>query len=68
MYNESDDAEKIVVGAVIEPWEWWKMVLLDLNILVYSGCAFWAYFIVRSAFLKPWFNGKATLTTEGGDE
>ena len=68
VYNASDDQEEtIIVGAVIEPWEWWKTVLLDLNILVYSGCAFWLYFVLRSAFFKSWFNGKATQT-QGGEE
>lgn len=66
VYNEADDAEKIVVGAVIQPWEWWKTVLLDLNVLVYSGCAFWLYFVIRSAFLKPWFDGTKVAVAGGG--
>ena len=46
-YNESDDVEQIVVGAVVEPWVWWKLALTDLNIIVGVGCAYWLYFILR---------------------
>ena len=49
-YNESDDVEQIVVGSVVEPWVWWKVVLVDLNILVGVGCAYWLYFIFRREF------------------
>ncbi|MBQ8415132.1 MAG: glycoside hydrolase family 3 C-terminal domain-containing protein [Clostridia bacterium] len=49
-YNESDDVEQIVVGSVVEPWVWWKVVLVDLNILVGVGCAYWLYFIFRRNF------------------
>ncbi len=46
-YNASDDVEQIVVGTVIEPWVWWKLALIDLNIIVGVGCAYWLYFIFR---------------------
>ncbi len=46
-YNESDDVEQITVGAVIEPWIWWKLALIDLDILVGVGCVYWLYFILR---------------------
>lgn len=57
VYNELDDVDQIIVGSVIESWEWWKVVLVDLNILVYVGCAIWAYLIIRKAFLKSWLEG-----------
>ena len=46
-YNENDDVEQITVGAVIEPWLWWKLAVIDLDILVGVGCAYWLYFILR---------------------
>ena len=47
-YNESDDVEEITVGSVVEPWEWWKLALIDLDIIVGVGCAYWLYFIFRN--------------------
>lgn len=46
-YNENEDVEQIQVGAVVEPWIWWKLALVDLNIIVGVGCAYWLYFIFR---------------------
>ena len=46
-YNASDDVEQIVIGTVIEPWVWWKVVLIDADIIVGVGCAYWLYFILR---------------------
>ena len=46
-YNASDDVEQIVVGTVIEPWVWWKLALVDLNIIVGVLCGYWLYFIIR---------------------
>ena len=46
-YNESDDVEQITVGAVIEPWLWWKLAVIDLDIIVGVACAYWLYFILR---------------------
>ena len=46
-YNENDDVEQITVGAVIEPWLWWKLAVIDLDIIVGVGCAYWLYFILR---------------------
>ena len=37
----------ITVGAVIEPWLWWKLAVIDLDIIVGVGCAYWLYFIFR---------------------
>ena len=50
-YNESDDVEQITVGAVIEPWIWWKLALIDLDIIVGVGCVYWLYFIFRRVIL-----------------
>ena len=46
-YNESDDVEQITVGAVIEPWLWWKLAVIDLDIIVGVVCIYWLYFILR---------------------
>ncbi len=46
-YNENDDVEQITVGTVIEPWEWWKLAVVDLDILVGVVCLYWLYFIIR---------------------
>ncbi len=46
-YNASEDVEQIVVGTVVEPWVWWKLALIDLDIIVGVGCAYWLYFILR---------------------
>ena len=46
-YNENDDVEQITVGAVIEPWLWWKLAVIDLDIIVGVACAYWLYFILR---------------------
>ena len=46
-YNASDDVEQIVVGTVVEPWVWWKLALVDLNIIVGVICGYWLYFILR---------------------
>lgn len=47
IYNAQDDVEQIIVGSVVETWEWWKLALLDLDILVCASCFFWVYFIFR---------------------
>lgn len=46
-YNAQDDVEQIVVGAVVTPWVWWKLALIDFDIIVGVGCAYWLYFIFR---------------------
>ena len=46
-YNENDDVEQITVGAVIEPWLWWKLAVIDLDIIVGVACIYWLYFILR---------------------
>ena len=46
-YNENDDVEQITVGAVIEPWLWWKLAVIDLDIIVGVICIYWLYFILR---------------------
>jgi beta-glucosidase len=46
-YNENDDVEQITVGTVIEPWEWWKLAVIDLDIIVGVICVYWLYFILR---------------------
>ena len=51
-YNENDDVEQITVGAVIEPWVWWKLALIDLDIIVGVGCVYWLYFIFRKVVLN----------------
>jgi beta-glucosidase len=47
-YNENDDVEQITVGAVIEPWLWWKLAVIDLDIIVGVACVYWLYFIFRN--------------------
>jgi hypothetical protein len=46
-YNESDDVEQITVGAVIEPWLWWKLAIVDLDIIIGVACIYWLYFVLR---------------------
>ena len=46
-YNESDDVEQITVGAVIEPWLWWRLAVIDLDVIVGVVCIYWLYFILR---------------------
>ena len=50
-YNESDDVEQITVGSVIEPWEWWKLAVIDLDIIVGVICLYWLYFILRKVVI-----------------
>ena len=51
-YNENDDVEQITVGAVIEPWVWWKLALIDLDIIVGVACIYWLYFILRKVVIR----------------
>ena len=51
-YNENDDVEQITVGAVIEPWVWWKLALIDLDIIVGVICVYWLYFIFRNTIRR----------------
>ena len=46
-YNASEDVEQIIVGPVVEPWVWWKLALVDLDIIAGVACAYWLYFIFR---------------------
>ncbi len=46
-YNENEDVEQITLGTVIEPWEWWKLAVVDLDIIVGVICVYWLYFILR---------------------
>ena len=50
IYNAQDDVEQIVIGSVVETWEWWKLVLIDLDILVGVACFYWVYFVFRDIF------------------
>ncbi|MBR1891729.1 MAG: glycoside hydrolase family 3 C-terminal domain-containing protein [Clostridia bacterium] len=69
VYNEADDVDSIVIGSVVESWEWWKIVLYDLDILVGGICLFWVYAILRKTVLKKFFDGDAetpdSKATEG---
>lgn len=49
-YNARDDVEQIISGSTIDSWEWWKVALADLNVLVLGGCAIGIYFILRDLF------------------
>ncbi len=60
-YNANEDVEQIVTGAVLESWEWWKMVLVDLDILAGVGCAFWAYMILRKAYFGKMIDGESAV-------
>ena len=51
-YNENDDVEQITVGAVIEPWIWWKLALIDLDIILGVICVYWLYFIFRNTIRR----------------
>jgi hypothetical protein len=51
-YNESDDVEQITVGAVIEPWLWWRLAVIDLDIIVGAICIYWLYFILRKVIRR----------------
>lgn len=46
-YNAQDDVEQIVVGTIVEPWVWWKLALIDFDIIMGVGCAYWLYFILK---------------------
>ena len=50
-YNENDDVEQITVGAVIEPWIWWKIALIDFDIIIGVVCIYWLYFIFRKVIM-----------------
>ena len=51
-YNENDDVEQITVGAVIEPWLWWRLAVIDLDIIVGAICVYWLYFILRKVIRR----------------
>ena len=51
-YNESDDVEQITVGAVIEPWLWWELAIIDLDIIIGVVCIYWLYFILRKVIRR----------------
>ena len=51
-YNESDDVEQITVGTVIEPWIWWKLALIDFDIIVGVALTYWLYFIIRKTVIR----------------
>ena len=51
-YNENDDVEQITVGAVIEPWLWWELAVIDLDIIVGVICIYWLYFILRKVIRR----------------
>ena len=50
-YNENEDVEQITVGSVIEPWVWWKLALIDLDIIVGVVCIYWLYFVLRKVVI-----------------
>ena len=33
-------------GLLGEPWIWWQPLLIDLTIIAFASCAFWAFLIV----------------------
>ncbi|MCH5162251.1 MAG: glycoside hydrolase family 3 C-terminal domain-containing protein [Clostridiales bacterium] len=46
-YNEDADVEQILSSSSIQSWVWWKPALAVLNIVVWTGCAYWVYFLLR---------------------
>ena len=47
-YNlNASDEDKIQSRSSIQAWEWWKVVLIDLDIFIGAGCVLWAYALLR---------------------
>ena len=56
--NPNADAEQIVSGAKIDSWEWWKVALIDLDILVVGGCVVGTYFTLRPTLFDKYIQPK----------
>ena len=56
--NPNADAEQIVSGAKIDSWEWWKVALIDLDILVVGGCVVGTYFTLRPTLFGKYIQPK----------
>ena len=53
IYDPSKDGVSYVISTTtIEPWMWWRAVLVDLDVLVGFGCLFWIYMLFRKNIIK----------------
>ena len=61
-------------GLLGEPWIWWQPLLIDLTIIAFASCAFWAFLIVlgiikhRKARLGAAQSGETTAERGEGKE
>ncbi len=55
-YNENSAPEDAIISSsAIESWAWWRVVIVDLDIMIGLGAAIWIYFLFRD---KSFFDGK----------
>ena len=53
IYDPSKDGTSVVLSTkTIEPWMWWRAVIVDLDVLVGFGCLFWTYWLFRKKLMK----------------
>ena len=52
LYNKSNKNNSITSSYSIESWAWWKVILVDLDILISFACLIWLYFLFREDILK----------------
>ena len=60
VYNKSNTDSKITSSYSINSWAWWRVVLVDLDILISFACLIWLYFLFREDILK--------LLNKGGND
>ncbi len=52
-YNESADVDEYIVAVPTKKgWSWWRVVLIDVNVLGFGGLAYLLYLTLRPAPLK----------------
>ena len=60
VYNKFNTDSKITSSYSINSWAWWRVVLVDLDILISFACLIWLYFLFREDILK--------LLNKGGND
>ena len=63
-YLENPDAgDTYLSSTVIQSWVWWKPLIVCLDIVVFTGIAVWATFVLTGVLMKP---APAKKRKEGG--
>ena len=67
VYNETGGENEAIVSTFsIESWQWWRVLLIELDIFIVFGCVLWTYFLFRSKEYFDTCSRKSVRKQTGG--